>query len=431
MPVIFVKIKFNIIYLNKDIKCFVILFSNFFFILVVNVYLAYFGVSSFYQPCLLVLKSKFNNSKIITSNSITVRRYYSTYIKKAGLKDILEKKSYRKTLSSPESRPYVNLYKGRGVPKNEPTWVKDNGKERSPFGASWAKDKKDRLPFPTKYPCNYRNIMDPYNNRESIKEVCKGNRVVYIWTYLPTGVCLVGSSSNSVERVLSYFERKYLFLDKRRGVQFLANYGFKDIQLTIIYYNNIKFTMRDIKIIEAYYINELNSNLNSQKYVYLPPEPLESVLPFINITNRDTAVPIFVYGPDLTRVLYIFNSKTSIYNDFNIHWNTLVKYIDNIDKKYYDYFIFSTKILEGSDFDCLLSLNELMDLKQSLDPQIPHRSQKVRLKDLTENTEYEFYSLSQVAAFIKEMVGVCDRVTMGSHMKNNTIYKKRWKIEKM
>ena len=29
------------------------------------------------------------------------------------------------------------------------------------------------------------------------------------------------------------------------------------------------------------------------------------------------------------------------------------------------------------------------------------------------------------------MVGVCDRVTMGSHMKNNTIYKKRWKIEKM
>jgi hypothetical protein len=178
------------------------------------------------------------------------------------------------------------------------------------------------------------------------------------------GVCLVGSSSNSVERVLSYFERKNLFLDKRRGVQFLANYGFKDIQLTIIYYNNIKFTMRDIKIIEAYYINELNSNLNSQKYVYLPPEPLESVLPFINITNRDTAVPIFVYGPDLTRVLYIFNSKTSIYNDFNIHWNTLVKYIDNIDKKYYDYFIFSTNILEGSDFDSLLSLNELMDLKQ-------------------------------------------------------------------
>jgi hypothetical protein len=35
--------------------------------------------------------------------------------------------------------------------------------------------------------------------------------VIYIWTYMLTGVCLVGSSSNSVERVLSYFERKYFF----------------------------------------------------------------------------------------------------------------------------------------------------------------------------------------------------------------------------
>ena len=93
---------------------------------------------------------------------------------------------------------------------------------------------------------------------------------------------------------------------------------------------------------EAYYINELNSSLNSQKYVYLPPEPLESVLPFINITNRDTSVPIFVYGSDLNRVLYIFNSKTSLYYEFNIHRNTLEKYLDKLDNKLYDYFTFST-----------------------------------------------------------------------------------------
>lgn len=95
--------------------------------------------------------------------------------------------------------------------------------------------------------------------------------MVYIWTYIPTGICLVGSSSNSVERVLSYFEKKYLFLawvgtPGRKGVQFLADYGFENIQLTIIYLDNHKFTMRDIKIMEAYYINVLNSNL--------PEEPL-------------------------------------------------------------------------------------------------------------------------------------------------------------
>ena len=56
----------------------------------------------------------------------------------------------------------------------------DNGMERSPFGASWANNLKDRLPFPAKYPCNYKNIIDPFNNRQLIKDICKGNRVVYI-----------------------------------------------------------------------------------------------------------------------------------------------------------------------------------------------------------------------------------------------------------
>jgi len=188
---------------------------------------------------------------------------------------------------------------------------------------------------------------------------------------------------------------------------------------------------RDTKLVEAYYINELNSSLNSQKYVYLPAEPLESVLPFINITNRDTSVPIFVYAPDLTRVLYIFNSKTSFYNDFNVHWNTLEKYLDIANKKLYNYFTFSTKIFEGSDLDSLLSLSELIDLKTSVDPVIPKRGQKVKLRDLTQNIEYEFYSLSKAAAHILETVGSCDTATLRAHMKNNTIYKNRWKVEKL
>jgi len=124
-------------------------------------------------------------------------------------------------------------------------------------------------------------------------------------------------------------------------VQFLADYGFKDLQLTIICLNSSKFTARDVKILEAFYINELNSSLNSQKYVYLPPEPLESVLPFINVSNRDTAVPVFIYGTDLKRVLYVFSSKTALYSEFNIHWNTVDKILDVLGNKLYDYFTFS------------------------------------------------------------------------------------------
>lgn len=340
------------------------------------------------------------------------------------------KKSSRKTLKSPQARSYEDLYKGRGKPEYEPEWVKDNGMERSPFGASWAENEKDRLPFPSKYPLNYKNIKDPYNNRESIKEICKGNKVVCIWTYIPTGICLVGSSSNSVERVLSYFEKKYLFLDFRKGVQFLADYGFENIQLTLIYLDNQKFTMRDIKILEAYYINVLNSSLNSQKSVYLPEEPIESVLPFIKVSNRDTAVPIFLYGPDLSRVIYIFSSKTSLYNDFGIHHVTIDRILDNLQLKLFDYFTFTSKILEGSDLDNLLSLNELIKLKDSLNPKKPSRSNPVILIDRVQDIEKNFYSLRQAAFYIEDIEGVCDLGTLRKHMKKNILYKNRWEVIK-
>lgn len=371
------------------------------------------------------------HSNSLRSNIISSKRFFSTsYRSQEKESKSPSRDSFRKTLDSTESRPYEDLYKGRGKPNYEPLWVKDNGMERSPFGASWAKNENNRLPLLLKYPLNYEIIKDPFNNRKLIKEVCKGNRVVYIWTYIPSGVCLVGSSSNSVERVLSYFEKKYLFLDFRRGVQFLADYGFENIQLTLIYLDNQKFTMRDIKILEAYYISELNSSLNSQKYVYLPPEPLESVLPFINISNRDTAVPIFIYGEDLSRVLYVFSSKTSLYNDFNIHHNTLDNLLDKLDVKLYDYFSLSTLILEGSDLDNLLSLEELTELKDRVNPKKPQRSQLLILKDHVQNTEQRFYSLRQVALYIKEMEGVCDLGTLRSHMQNNTLYKKRWEVNK-
>lgn len=74
------------------------------------------------------------------------------------------------------------------------------------------------------------------------------------------------------------------------------------------------------------------------------------------------------------RVLYVFNSKTSLYNDFNIHANTLVKFLYK-ENKFYNYFtFFSTNCLKGSDLDNLLSLAaapELIYLKASVDLDIP------------------------------------------------------------
>lgn len=93
----------------------------------------------------------------------------------------------------------------------------------------------------------------------------------------------------------------------------------------------------------------------------------------------------------------------------------------------YEYFSFSTKILEYSDLDNLLSLNELLDIKSKVDPNIPRRGQRVKLKDLTNKLEYEFYSLSKAAKFIEDTVGGLRRdvATLRNNMNKNTTYKKR------
>ena len=68
---------FNLFYFFKDIKCFVIIFFNFFFILVINIYLAYFAEKKGINY-LLVLRSKPLVNKRIAFNSTLVKRYYST-----------------------------------------------------------------------------------------------------------------------------------------------------------------------------------------------------------------------------------------------------------------------------------------------------------------------------------------------------------------
>lgn len=339
----------------------------------------------------------------------------------------------RKTLKSPESKPYEDLYLGRGKPEISPDWNADNEEERSPFGCSWSKKERGINPIKTKL--EHYNIDDPFNNRNTIKEICRGKRVVYIWTYIPTGICLVGSSSNSVERIISYFESKTLFLDNRRGVQFLANYGFKDIRLTIIPLDYQEFTSRDVKLLEAFYILELNSSLNTVKTVYIAPEVELSALSFVELTNRDTSVPIFVYGEDLTRVLYVFPSKTALYGEFNVHHITLDKILnkinqDKLEDKYSGYFTFTSALIDGSNLDSLLSLEELISLRDQVDPAISHNAQKIIVIDLLskDKKKLQFLSITKAFNHIKSVQGTGDRHSIARCLKENRIYKKRWKI---
>jgi hypothetical protein len=114
-----------------DVKGYVIFFSIFIFLSIID------------RLCVISCsKDKFKSKELslksgsYSFNSIGKRKYNTSKGSGAGDSKNKSSTSSRKTLSSPESRPYADLYVGRGIPKNEPIWVKDNGKERSPFGAS-------------------------------------------------------------------------------------------------------------------------------------------------------------------------------------------------------------------------------------------------------------------------------------------------------
>lgn len=112
MPVTFLINSY--IFINGGIKCYVIFFFT--FSSIVSIVFLH-----------LVLINQFLESKPLTITRNTpypfgvIKRYYSTSSQGTkNLKGIMQlKNSTRKTLSSPESRPYDNLYLGRGIPKKE------------------------------------------------------------------------------------------------------------------------------------------------------------------------------------------------------------------------------------------------------------------------------------------------------------------------
>lgn len=196
---------------------------------------------------------------------------------------------------------YKDIYKGRGVPNPEPFWVKSNEHSVGMFGASWNTPTKLFVGLPIADPKVYHHIPDPYHNKNKIYELCKGMMVVYIWTYKPKAFCLVGSSSNSVERINNYFRPKSLLKEGRRAMEFFSNYGFKDVDLYIIPLNSKYYTINDMKSIEAYYIRELYTPLNVQREVYI--SPLQNSNPSIPNSNlkslSKSAVPVYVFKEKL------------------------------------------------------------------------------------------------------------------------------------
>jgi|SRR5688500_13346150 len=103
-----------------------VMFLLFYFIFILGIIirgleliLSYKKSSHVQRPRDFVMKHPAKKNKF---NVISQKRCFSTYnhSRVNKIEDPLSIKSLRKTLKSPLSRPYEDLYKGRGKPKYEP-----------------------------------------------------------------------------------------------------------------------------------------------------------------------------------------------------------------------------------------------------------------------------------------------------------------------
>ena len=149
-------------------------------------------------------------------------------------------------------------------------------------------------------------------------------------------------------------------------------------------------------------------------------------------SNRDMAKPIFVYGPDLKRVLYIFKSKTSIYLEFKVHRLTLAKFLDKSNLLYLDYFYLSSTILPESDADNTVDLATLLDLKSNAPIKPKRGTIQILVTDTLQkigDNQLLFKSYTAAAKHIKSITGRSDRTIMIKYALNQTLYQNRWLIE--
>lgn len=301
------------------------------------------------------------------------------------------------------------------------------------FGASWSTPQGPISGLPIADPKVFHYITDPYNNKNKIYELCKGMMVVYIWTYKPKAFCLVGSSSNSVERINNYFRPKSLLKESRRAMVFFSNYGFKDVDLYIIPLNPKEYTINDMKSLEAYYIRELYTPLNVQRKVYISPlQNSDPSIPNSSLKSLSkSAVPMYVFKKDdLKKVLYVFSSLTKLKKEFQINISTLDSYINKQGNYYLGLFYFTTKLPIGYNLENLIRLDELMALKNTVSPKKYFGRKAVKLIDVKTNSVVVFNSVSSLINFIKlQTKEGTSKPTIDKYADSESVFRNRWLIK--
>jgi hypothetical protein len=216
-----------------------------------------------------------------------------------------------------------------------------------------------------------------------------------------------------VERIINYFSPKRLLSENRRAMEFFSTYGFKNVDLYIIPLSPKKYTVKDMKLLEAYYIQQLHTPLNIQRKVYISPYAEKVVKGgTANSGNLESlselAVPVYVLKKDnLKRVLYVFSSLTQFKKEFKISSSTFKNFINKEDKVYLDCFIFTTELPKDSDLKNLMGRDELLKLKNSISPKKYYGKKAIELIDVKnpKGSGIRFESISSLIEPLKQLVG--------------------------
>ena len=288
-------------------------------------------------------------------------------------------------------------------------------------------DNTPKDPLNSKY--NYTKVIieDPYNNRDIIARVAKKQKGVYIWETLDKKNLYVGHSINLYNRICSYFMPSILKTKERRVLRYLNKYGFTNIKLTIYIMEN-SASIEEVVELEQHFIDSLNPNLNvdlvASSSGYHEPMGQE----IRERLRKQRGTPVFVYDAYDFTLLYVFDSKTHIYNSINIHHKTLNDCIDS-GQIYLGAFFLSLDQIEESTITNLLTLDEIkvLVLKKREIYQVKHPASKAILAEFKDDSSLnrEFSSLNSLA---KELKG--DRQVIREYLNGNKsgYYRGKWRF---
>lgn len=281
-------------------------------------------------------------------------------------------------------------------------------------------------------------IEDPLNNRTKIKEAAKNKKGVYIWESISTNDIYVGHSINLYNRVSSYFMPSILNLANRRVLKYLNKHGFSQINLRLLILKD-SVTIDEVILLEQYFIDNLNSTLNVDRIAQGTGYHYPMSIEMRNKLREIRGTPIYFYDKESLNLLYIFASKTEIYNIIKIHHKTLDDCL-SLAKLYLNSFFISLDIIEEklncNDNKLFLLTKEalvnLVEIKRNDHVSfVQPKAKRIKaINILDDKLTKEFNSLSDLAKYLKG-----DRQTIRNYINlnkenvnNNKLYRKRWKF---